>query len=233
MNSLSSHPRPASRFAWRLGPGPGGRSGGRGSGGRKAGRPTCLDAASEVLQLVDGSLVFRHPLLRFVAWERATAAERREAHAALSAVVPDGPARTWHRVETAAGYDDVLAQDLAAVADLDRSRRGYAAASAAMHRAARLTSDHQQAARWLALRPRTPIWPETASGPDAWRPTYSTWRSSRRHERRCCSHSGCSNSTPAPSYGLESCSTRPRRSPRGRRCSVASSNWATALLRVR
>ena len=111
---------------------------------------TCLDSASEVLQLVDGSLVFRHPLLRFVAWERATAAERREAHAALAAVVPDGPARTWHRVESAAGYDDALAHELAAVADLDRSRRGYAAASAALERAARLTPEQAQAVRWLS-----------------------------------------------------------------------------------
>jgi DNA-binding CsgD family transcriptional regulator len=110
----------------------------------------CLDEASEVLRHVEGEVRFRHPLLRFVAWERATAPERRKAHAALANELTTGAARTWHRVEAAVGYDRTLSSELAAVADLDRSRRGYAAASTATERAARLTPDEPEAARLLA-----------------------------------------------------------------------------------
>lgn len=110
----------------------------------------CLDEAWGVVRSIDGRFVFRHPLMRFVAWNRATATERRQAHAALAAVLPAGPARTWHRAETVVGYDSALSAELAAAADLDRSRRGYAAASAASERAARLTPEEPLAARLLA-----------------------------------------------------------------------------------
>lgn len=101
----------------------------------------CLAEAADLLAVRDGALTFRHPLLRSAAWERAPVVERRSAHLSLAEVVADAAARTWHRAEATPGYDEALADELAAVADVDRSRRGFAAASAAMERAARLTAD--------------------------------------------------------------------------------------------
>ena len=112
--------------------------------------PSCLEQAAEVVRSVEGEVVFRHPLLRSAAWQRASAAERREAHAALAAVLPAGQARTWHRVETAVGFDGELAGELAEMAEMDRSRRGYGAASAASERAARLQPDASAAVALLA-----------------------------------------------------------------------------------
>ncbi len=65
----------------------------------------CLDRAAGVLELTGPVLAFRHPLLRSAAWHRAGDAERRQAHAALAAVLSAGAARTWHRAEAALGYD--------------------------------------------------------------------------------------------------------------------------------
>ena len=59
-------------------------------------------------------------------------------------------ARTWHLAEAAAGPDDALAGELVAVAEQDRTRRGFAAASAALERAALLTTDPGRAAERLA-----------------------------------------------------------------------------------
>jgi DNA-binding CsgD family transcriptional regulator len=111
---------------------------------------SCLEQAADVVRSVEGEVVFRHPLLRSAAWQLASAAERREAHAALAAVLPAGQARTWHRVEMAVGFDRELAGELAAMADMDRSRRGYGAASAASERAARLQPDASAAVALLA-----------------------------------------------------------------------------------
>jgi DNA-binding CsgD family transcriptional regulator len=110
----------------------------------------CFKEVSQVLQLRGAALVFRHPLLRSIAWQRADSAERREAHAALALTVPAGPARTWHRAEAVIGYDDNLARELAASADAARFRRGYAGASAAYEQAARMVADGTEAARYFA-----------------------------------------------------------------------------------
>ena len=111
---------------------------------------SCLDDAADVLRLVQGEVLFRHPLLRSAAWHLASSSERRAAHAALATVLPPGSARTWHRVETVVGYDGELARELAATAEIDRSRRGYGAASAATERAARLQPDESAAVALLA-----------------------------------------------------------------------------------
>lgn len=111
---------------------------------------SCLAEAGDLLVADDGVLTFRHPLLRSATWKRAAVAERRSAHRALARVVPDAASRVWHRAEATSGYDDGLADDLAAVADIDRSRRGFSAAAAAMERAARLTTDPDRRADRLA-----------------------------------------------------------------------------------
>ncbi len=109
-----------------------------------------LDAAAGVVQVVGGLIVFRHPLLRSAAWHRAGAAERRRAHRLLADAVGDGPTRTWHRAETTRGFDPGLADELGAVAELDRSRRAFSAASAAAERAGRLVPAGVHRVRWLA-----------------------------------------------------------------------------------
>jgi len=111
---------------------------------------TCLADAGDMLSVQDGALTFRHPLLRSATWRRASVPERRSAHVSLAGVVADASARTWHRAEATPGYDEALADELAAVADVDRSRRGFAAAAAAMERAARLTADPQKRSERLA-----------------------------------------------------------------------------------
>lgn len=102
---------------------------------------SCLAESGQVLIAQAGLLTFRHPLLRSATWQLASPSERRSAHSALAAVVPDRAARAWHRAESTPGQDPALAVELVAVADLDRSRRGFAAASRAGERAARLTPD--------------------------------------------------------------------------------------------
>jgi tetratricopeptide (TPR) repeat protein len=107
----------------------------------------------EILVRDGGSVAFRHPLLRSAAWRLATPAQRRAAHLALAGALPGEAARaarTWHLAEAAAGPDDALAGELVAVGGEDRTRRGFAAASAALERAALLTTDPGLAAERLA-----------------------------------------------------------------------------------
>jgi DNA-binding NarL/FixJ family response regulator len=111
---------------------------------------TCLAETGEVLVAQRGVLTFRHPMLRSATWERASVSERLSAHGRLAAVIPDRAARAWHRAEATQGQDAALADELAAVADVDRSRRGFAAASRAMEHAARLTPDPVRRGDWLA-----------------------------------------------------------------------------------
>jgi tetratricopeptide (TPR) repeat protein len=114
-----------------------------------------LDEAEErgVLVRDRGGLRFRHPLLRAATWRLATPAQRRAAHLALAGALPGEvarAARTWHLAESATGPDDALADELVAVAEQDRTRRGFAAASTALERAALLTPDPGRAAERLA-----------------------------------------------------------------------------------
>ncbi|WP_369254815.1 AAA family ATPase [Geodermatophilus amargosae] len=113
-----------------------------------------LDAAEQRGVVVrDGDAVaFRHPVLRSLVWARATPADRRRAHRLLAdtARTGDDLARVWHRALATTGPDEALAGELAAVAGRARDRRGYAASSAALERAAALTGDARRAGGLLA-----------------------------------------------------------------------------------
>jgi DNA-binding CsgD family transcriptional regulator len=88
------------------------------------------------------ALSWRHPLLRAATWTSARPEERRAAHLALARVLASDPLRAVrHRAEAAVGHDDGLATELTRLADDERSRRGFASASALEARAALLTSD--------------------------------------------------------------------------------------------
>ena len=114
-----------------------------------------LDEAQDrgVLVRSGAEIGFRHPLLRTAVLALATSAQQRSAHRALADVLAADPyslAGTWHRAEAAAGPDPGLAQDLVRAADQSRTRQGYAAASAAMERAALLVGDVALTADWMA-----------------------------------------------------------------------------------
>lgn len=110
----------------------------------------CLGESGEVLAADGGVLEFRHPVLRSVTWELASPSERHSAHRSLAGVVADRSARVWHLARATVGEDAQLAVELAAVADAERARRGFAAASRTLERAARLTPDPSLRGAWLA-----------------------------------------------------------------------------------
>lgn len=111
----------------------------------------CVAGASDVLTLEGATLAFRHPLLRSATWGRAARSERLSAHTTLAGVLPHGTARTWQQALAATGPDAGLAADLVAVAQADRTRQGFAAASRAMEQAARLAPQPSGRHQWLSI----------------------------------------------------------------------------------
>jgi len=97
-----------------------------------------------LLQLADGRLRFRHPLVRSAVYHAASASDRRAAHRALAealAGTPQAEARAWHLAGASLGQDEEAAEALAEAAEQARRRSGYAAAATALERAARLSPD--------------------------------------------------------------------------------------------
>ncbi|MFJ9419778.1 ATP-binding protein [Streptomyces sp. NPDC101227] len=97
-------------------------------------------------------LRFRHPLIRFTAYQQTPLARRLALHQALVAVL-DGTQhahrRAWHLAAATTGPDEQVAAELERVAVWAGSRQAMASASAAYERAAHLTADPQQRARRL------------------------------------------------------------------------------------
>ncbi|MFJ9443187.1 ATP-binding protein [Kitasatospora sp. NPDC101235] len=103
-----------------------------------------------LLRIDGGQVLLRHPLVRSAVYQAAAFAERREAHLALAVAFEAEPdRRAWHLAAATTGQDDTVADALAASAERARSRGGYAAAVAALERAAELTSDPELRARRL------------------------------------------------------------------------------------
>jgi hypothetical protein len=123
------------------------------AGVRAAGLAMTDLAADEDARLVSvrrGELEFRHPLLRSTAYHAATAAERREAHAALADAAPAGSApRAWHLAGQALAPDEAIAAALDAAALDARGRGAHASAARDFSRAAQLTPDDEPRARRL------------------------------------------------------------------------------------
>lgn len=99
------------------------------------------------------TLIFRHPLIRAVAYHSAPLAVRQSAHRAIAAVLdgqpdPDGR-RAWHLAAATSGRDEAVAAGLEQAAERSRARGGYAAVSAAYEQAAQLTPDNEARARRL------------------------------------------------------------------------------------
>ena len=100
----------------------------------------------------DATLRFSHPLVRSVLYDSASGAQRRAAHAALAVtfdVDSDPDRRAWHRAASTVGHDGRVADELERSAERALQRGGYAAAAAALERAADLTVERQLRGRRL------------------------------------------------------------------------------------
>ncbi|WP_433213351.1 AAA family ATPase [Dactylosporangium sp. CS-047395] len=93
-----------------------------------------------LIEVLDGRVVFTHPLLRAAAYRHATFDRRLAAHRSLAAAVDDPDRRAWHLAAAATGPDEEAAVALEQAAERARGRTGYAATAAALQRAADLTA---------------------------------------------------------------------------------------------
>jgi DNA-binding CsgD family transcriptional regulator len=100
-------------------------------------------AAAEQAGLVTlgpGEIEFTHPLARAAMYAEASAQERREAHAAMAAALPDRDVdrRAWHLAAASVGPDAHACGALERAGVRARERSAYAAAAAAFERGAGL-----------------------------------------------------------------------------------------------
>ncbi|UUY02306.1 AAA family ATPase [Svornostia abyssi] len=120
------------------------------------GHPLTLDvltpaAAAGLVEIDEARVRFAHPLMRSAIDQGASDGARRAAHTALAQVLAADPDRAvWHRVAAAAGTDDALADELAAVAHRAGRRGSAVTAARTLGRAAQLTGgDEARGARLL------------------------------------------------------------------------------------
>ena len=113
----------------------------------EAGLPEdALDSAERagLLRVVDGRIVFRHPLVRSALLESSTHSQRRGAHAALAAALSGdehADRRAWHQALATLAADEEVAAALEASARRYQARAGHASAATAFVRAAELSAD--------------------------------------------------------------------------------------------
>jgi len=105
-----------------------------------------LDVAEEsgLVEVDEGVLTLRHPLVRSAIYGAATSSRRRQAHRALAdalAGTPEEDRRAWHLAASVEGPDEEVVVALDEAAERARRRGGHEAASSAWTRAAELTLD--------------------------------------------------------------------------------------------
>jgi DNA-binding CsgD family transcriptional regulator len=98
-----------------------------------------------------GTVEFRHPLARSAIYADAPAGQRRDAHRALAAALPDRDVdrRAWHLAAAVIGTDDSASAALEQAGARGRDRSAYATAAAAFERAGQLSADAERRARLL------------------------------------------------------------------------------------
>jgi DNA-binding CsgD family transcriptional regulator/predicted nucleic acid-binding protein len=105
--------------------------------------------AAELITIRGGTIEFRHPLVRSAVYANASGEQRRQAHRALAAALPDRDVdrRAWHLAAAAVGTDEAASSALEQAAARAHGRSAYATASSGFERAARLTADGARQAR--------------------------------------------------------------------------------------
>ena len=114
--------------------------------------PLAAAEAAGLIHIEDGIVVFRHPVVRSLVYSGASGSERTTAHRALADVLVEDSERdrrAWHLGVAAGRADEEVAALLEQTADRAMARGGYAAASRALERAARLSPDPEDRARRL------------------------------------------------------------------------------------
>ena len=92
--------------------------------------------------IADGSVTFRHPLVRSAIYQSAGAGRRSRAHAALAAVLTGEPdRRLWHVAASTAGPDELIAREVELLSARLTRRGAIGVAIAAARRAAALSAD--------------------------------------------------------------------------------------------
>jgi DNA-binding CsgD family transcriptional regulator len=113
-----------------------------------------LLAAEEtgLITIAAGTVEFQHPLVRSAVYSDATLGARRQAHRALAAVLPDRELdrRAWHLAAAAVGSDETASLALEQAGRRGLERSGFATATSALERAARLTQERERRAALLA-----------------------------------------------------------------------------------
>ena len=100
--------------------------------------------AAGLVTLDTGRVEFRHPLARSAIYADAPAGQRRDAHRALAAALPDLDVdrRAWHLAAAATGPDEAASAALEQAGARSRDRSAYATATVAYERAGGLAADH-------------------------------------------------------------------------------------------
>ena len=121
-----------------------------------------LDAAekSGLLQVAQGTVSLRHPLVRSAIYGAATSSRRRQAHRALAEAL-DGSTeddrRAWHLAASVDAPDQDVVAALEQAAERAAMRGGHEAAAAAWTRAAELTVDPRARAHRLLSAARSSL----------------------------------------------------------------------------
>jgi DNA-binding CsgD family transcriptional regulator len=110
--------------------------------------------ASGIITTDNGTLTFRHPLVRSAVYESATLGRRHQAHAALAAALAGGQRADralWHRAMATDSADEDIAGRLEASARDSQRCGGHASAASALERAAELSESETARGSRLAM----------------------------------------------------------------------------------